>query len=627
MLNENQNGFTDPLEEIMDRVKSKDVIAPIAAATPALSTPIEIHREPLTINYGDDDLDKEIERDEIAQREEKIKKAEEVQREHDEHKDVINPPQPYDVNAIASDVDFQGSTLELVSKMVNQVVKDYGLTSGGIPMEDTNVLDEYGNPIQIRQRVMGELVTEYQMNGDIITQKFVSIILDNWVMEDGTSARVFIENRDNPTNKEEETNDETNDETSNTNDVEEEDKKAAININVYNAENTPVNVSIDGNLIENINEEKVVDIYVKHVSEQEMRSAKVIENCETPGIIKPYDPGMSDIPVTLPLSGYRVVLRPMSWLEVLTYIKPPMRTAADSIYKQWSIIYNHIKWTSIGEFKDFEDFMNKTRHADQEFFMWAILVATVSEKETLRIPCTNPKCKEEHTFTYQPRSILKINEDAIPEYYNDADTAVPGEEALKVFNEKASTHTLYRLPESNILIEFEAPSAADFINHKYSRLRKIFYEFYPDGDSDKNLAGIVEMMNSGETDNIFALKLAIAMSVSAVSIPKEEYTTGLNGEQIKEVIDYKYTKWEDIDKILTETLTYDETVILFTKLIPDLGPFKSPVWFELEPFKCKKCGHVCDNLRITNIADQLLLQRAQTLLNTKINLIEQPKNS
>ena len=633
MSNETNNtGFNDPLDEILDRIESQkaDIVTP-KIEEPSLPEQLEIRRDdPPVINYGDDDLDAENARIDQMIADEKIKKAEEAQRIHDENKGVpILPTPTTNPDAYAEEVNFQGNVLGIVTKMVKQVVSDYGLNSGGIPEEDPDNLDQFGNPTRIKQHVMGNLVAEYHMNGEIITQNFVSEILDNWIMADGTPARVFIENRDNPNNNA------TSPTTENKNninnyadetDANDDKANSAININVYNADDTPINVNIDGTIIDDISEEKVVDVYVKRVTQQEMLSAKVIENCKTPGIIKPYDPGISDIPVTLPMSGYRAVLRPMSFMEVLTYIQPAARTAADLIYKQWSIIYKHIKWTSIGEFTDFNDFMEKTRFADQEFLMWAILVATATEKESLVISCKNPDCKHGHKLVYTPRNIIKIDPEAVPSYYNDADIASPGEEAMKVFTEKASTHTFYRMPTSGILIEFEAPSAADFINYKYPRLRKIFNEYYPDRDFDENLPNIMEMMNSVDQFGVDTLKFAIAIAVSTVSVPRQETVT-INGVTTSETVDYKYTEWDDIDSILTESLTYDESVLLFTKLIPEVGPFKSPVSFELEPFKCEKCGNNNDNLHITNIAGQLLLPRSQTLMNTKVNLIEQPKNS
>ena len=615
MNENNKGGFVDPLDDVMNRISSQksNIITPKQPQPDNFKELVaeqsnEIRKaDPEPINYGDDDLEDEIAREEELLKQQKQQKIEEAARVHEENKGEKMAPQHLDLNEIAHELGFQAETISIVGKMAEEVVKRNKLPSGGIPVEDEKILDANGNPIPIRLRAMGELVEEYQNQGEIITKKFEDIVLDNWVLDDGTPARAYIMNRDNPQPVEE----------TKSNDVEEEEKEKepAVNINVYNADNTPITVNIDGSIVEDIKKESVIDIYVKEVSEKELRASKVIENCKIENIIKPYDPGLADAPVTLPVSGYRAVLRPMGWFELVTYVQPTARTAADAILKQWSIIYKHIKWTSIGEFKDFDDFLSKTKFVDQEFLMWAILVSTASENESITIGCGEKECKNTHTMTYNPRSIINIDPNTVPKYYQKVDSAAPGAEAIEVYQNHAVTHRMFRLPKTKVLVEFDSPSVAEFINVKYSRMRTVFEQYYPDDNFDQVLPQLMELLNDEKMrDTEFALKMAAAIGISAVSLH-------VDGK------DYRYTDWSSIEKILMETLDYSDSFLLFTKLFPEYAVFKSPISFSLEGFKCEKCGRDNTHLPITSIAGQLLFSLSQRYENTKINLTDQLPNS
>lgn len=615
MNENNKGGFVDPLDDVMNRISSQksNIITPKQPQPDNFKELVaeqsnEIRKaDPEPINYGDDDLEAEIAREEELLKQQKQQKIEEAARVHEENKGEKMAPQHLDLNEIANELGFQAETISIVGKMAEEVVKRNKLPSGGIPVEDEKILDANGNPIPIRLRAMGELVEEYQNQGEIITKKFEDIVLDNWVLDDGTPARAYIMNRDNPQPVEETKSD----------DVEEDEKEKepAVNINVYNADNTPITVNIDGSIVEDIKKESVIDIYVKEVSEKELRASKVIENCKIENIIKPYDPGLSDAPVTLPVSGYRAVLRPMGWFELVTYVQPTARTAADAILKQWSIIYKHIKWTSIGEFKDFDDFLSKTKFVDQEFLMWAILVSTASENESITIGCGDKDCNNTHTMTYNPRSIINIDPKTVPKYYQKVDSAAPGAEAIEVYQNHAVTHRMFRLPKTKVLVEFDSPSVAEFINVKYSRMRTVFEQYYPDDNFDQVLPQLMEMLNDEKMrDTEFALKMAAAIGISAVSLH-------VDGK------DYRYTDWSSIEKILMETLDYSDSFLLFTKLFPEYAVFKSPISFSLEGFKCEKCGRDNTHLPITSIAGQLLFSLSQRYENTKINLTDQLPNS
>ena len=70
-------------------------------------------------------------------------------------------------NKISGLIESESHTHEVVTEMIKSVIKSEGLPHGCVPDE-------------IRRHVMGELVQEYQLSGEI-TDKFTSLIKDNWV--------------------------------------------------------------------------------------------------------------------------------------------------------------------------------------------------------------------------------------------------------------------------------------------------------------------------------------------------------------------------------------------------------------------------------------------------------------
>lgn len=616
--------FTDPLDDIISRYNSTGAgttkenestgivgmptdVKSNVGAPPVSEDTVEIRKvapAPIEdINYGDDDLDEEIRREDEARAAQRREQAEALEQMKEDNKPDAMPPEFYDMNAVTDAVDFQAGTLDIVGRMVKEVVNINKIPSGGIP--DVNPVTKQ----ELKRLVMGDLIEQYHLNGEVITKQFEDIILDNWYLDSGITARAYVMNG----YKDIDQNPVDNDKPVETETVEEK-PNPTININV--PDGTPVTVNIDEEVVNTLKKDKkVVDIFVTQITEKEMFASKVIENSDMEGIITPYDPGINDIPVTLPISGYRMILRPLSWLEVMSVAAPTGRTQSDIILRQLSVIYKHIKWTSIGMFKDFDDFLSKTKFVDREFLLWAVLVATSSDYEDLTLTCGNKKCDYEQPYRYAPRDIIKIDPEKIPNYYEEVDVVSAGPEAIKVFERVASTHIVYRLPNTQTLIELDAPSLKDFVETKLDRMRKLFNRFYPDDNFDQLFPQIMQELNSNEFNNPeFAILLMGSILISAVSVNK-------NGT------DYRYTNWDDIEEIITSHLDLDDSFILFNKILPESNALVSPVSFELEGFICPKCGRKNTNVPIPDIGQSLLFLLSRRYENTEIKLTESPKNS
>ena len=248
--------------------------------------------------------------------------------------------------------------------------------------------------------------------------------------------------------------------------------------------------------------------------------------------------------------------------------------------------------------------MKKTKYADRELLMWGILIAAADEEETITIRCGNPKCRKPHSLKYYPRTIIHVNDDLIKNYdYETTHTVSPGKEALDHFNKLNSTVKRYKLPNSGYIIEIEdRPSAYDFLNRRYPLMHELEKRFYPDGRKE----------DTPENPE-YGYLLAHALFITAISIIKDDK-------------EYRYTNWDDIEKIITTALDMRDEAILIQLVEKVANSVSSPMQFYIENFTCDSCGHHEDRIPIPDIGDTLIFQLSQRLSSTEINLIEMESN-
>lgn len=548
--------------------------------------------------YGDNDLANEIkEEDAIAEQQRIATAAENAEnRAKTEVAKISIAPNPYDKRYQNDAIGYQSEKLSTVSLMVQKVVAKHKLFSGGIPENPVPELGVLG-----RMAVMGELIDIYHKSGEKITKEFEDMVLSNWLMPDNTLASSHL-SEDGTLN-----NAVVADASSNTANANEnaEKKEDAPTINITVEKNSPVTVNVDEEMIKRATLSKEINVHVKEVCEKDLLRTVIVENSNQEGIITKYDSGINDVPVTLPMSGYRCVLRPINYFDFIKLTAPTSQNAADTELKRWSVIYDHIKNPSIGDFENFEDFMKKTKYQDREILMWALLVATADEEEGLDITCGNPKCRNHVKLKYDPRTIIHIDQDKIPEWYIPAYEAAPGEEAIKIWENANKRRKRYRLPNTGIIAEINEPSAYDFVTNKLPLLNEIFKRYRPDtvmSEQDMNDPSMAE----------FDYLSSNALFVSALTIIREE-----NGK----TKEYRYTNWDDIERIITESLDSEDSAILI-KLIQQDRNNRNPVSFRVENVTCPKCGRHDEFIPINDIGNSLLFQLSRRLENTQVNLIE-----
>ena len=560
--------------------------------------------------YGTNDLNNSIKEEENQAQLERERAAMEQKAVAEQQVKYVQPPDPYDKKYQADAIGFQGDKLGIVTGMINRVVAKYKLISGGIPEAVTDV---NGTVVLGRLQVMGELTDQYHANGEKITPEFENIILNNWIMPDGTLAINNLSNGividktmyngpvvNNPVSNAAEE--------APTDEQPKEEQAPTININVE--KNSPVTVNVDESVTAQMTQDKVINIHVREVSEKEMQASTIIENSNKPGIISAYDSGINDVPVTLPLSAYRCVLRSINWFDFIKLTAPTSRNSSDNELKRWSVIYNHIKNPSIGDFESFEDFMKKTKYQDRELLMWGLLVATADDEETLSITCGNPKCRKPIKIQYRPRNIVHIDEEnPATETWKAAEKATFGVEAYKIWESVNKKRRRYKLPNTGIIAEINEPSAFEFVTEKLPLVNSIFKRYQPDKD-------MTDVDMNGEDMLEFDYLSANALFISAMTVVRNE--DGADKE-------YRFTNWDDIEKIITTALDAEDSSVLL-QIISKSRANVSPVTFRVDDINCPACGRHENYIPIDDIGSTLLFQVSRRLNNTQINLIEMDSN-
>jgi hypothetical protein len=605
------SNFKDPLDAIIAKheaaakgetvEKTDETIVPQVPVSPVPdhiilptgeSIPTPETKAPIEIDYGDDDQDAEIAAEEAERDAMRQAAVEEAAAKRAEEKKTIMPPDSHDPNVMADFANYQTEKVAVVTTMVNKVIAKYHITEGAIPE-----LPDLMNNVKGRREVMGDLIEYFDTHTDNeITPEFEAIILNNWIMPSGEKASVWIKNPHPTYNTPEEEAEAKAKPSVQVNEKLEVVPQITINV----PEGSDVTVNVDADVVRNMSESRKVDIVVNKISEKEMKM-DVILNTQQKGIIQTYDSGVNDTPVTLPISAYRCVMRPINWFDFIRLVSPSSQNRSDDELKKWSVIYKHLKSPSIGAFKDFDDFLKKTKYQDRELLMWAVLVATADEEEPLSIKCPNPKCRYERTLKYRPRTIVHLDPDHIPAYYNDCHNAMAVEDAQKIFNEVSNKRTRYTLPNTGIIVEISEPSAYDFITKKLNLVQQLFERYVPDGDMSELDPEDPKMVE-------FDYLSANALYITSMSI-------------IRDGKEYMFDQWEDIEEIIRDGLDTEDSAILL-KLIGKSRANTSPVSFYLEDIVCPKCGLKRDKLPINDIGQTLLFQVSRRLDNMEVNLKE-----
>ena len=582
--------MNEPVEEIVEEEPSSEIVQPPVVNyvnNSSLFDDVEIDDEDEDI-YGKNDFDKEIEEDDRRREMEHAQKLEEARAREEDNKLNTLPPQSLDKEFQRTAIDFQTNKISIVTGMVERVKAKYHL-KGGI------------NPNKSRA-VMGDLVEYYENFGEDITPEFEQIILKNWQHVDD-NGEPYPDNQPN-TNA-------TTDEASQTTNTPKEDPDVNINIDVE--PNQPVTVNVDDEVIKAINKKRIVNINVREITNKDMKKVVVIENSPKEGVVRSFDRGLGYTPITLPLSGYRCMIKPMNFFDMIAMTSPDNNSIIDYNRKRWSTIYDHLKNPSIGDFKDFDDFLMKTKYNDLQLLEWGLLTATSDDEETITLECGNPKCKQEFVHVYTPRTLIHPVPERMPKEFEEISTA-GYDRAHELFDQINGKRTRYILPNSKIQIEINEPSAYEYI---FTKLPLIMDKYAAKFPEDKELSQFANIQQNAHRDPRFmefALTSSMIMRISAIVIPPPD------NEKYDTPHEYRYTDWDTIEQQLG-MLEMEDTLAVF-KLLSEADQ-EVPIEFYISDIQCPHCGRKEPRgLPVSSLVENLIFRVSRRLQNTEINLMK-----
>ena len=620
-MNENNNEFHDELDDVIARATKKfglnndepidDAVTPAVPETPIVNE--EVPTTP-TVNYVDNDLldmdlddddddlriddpdddpygirdfDHEMEEEDRQRELIRQQQLQEAKNRQDEMNDGMRalPPQSLDKNFQKEAIDFQTDNLSIVTGMVERVKAKYHL-KGGIKNDRLRM-------------VMGDLLEEYYNNGEEITPRFEKIIMDNWTHA-GDNGEEYS-NTDAPSTQNAAVNNTT---------AERLEDVQPVEVNIDVTPDQPVTVNIDDEIVNAINKKRVVNINVRELTSKDMEKVTVIENSPREGIIRSFDTGLGYTPLTLPLSAYRCMIKPMNFFDMISMNAPDNNSPVDYHLKRWRTIYDHLKNPSIGEFKDFEDFLKKTKYNDMTLLEWGLLTATSDDEETLTLECGNPKCKQEFIHRYTPRTLIHPKPDKLPPEYDEI-SKTGGDRAIQLHDQIASKRTRYRLPNSKVVIEIWEPSAYEYLTIKLPLIMSRYQERFPN-DPNMEMMQDENRRNSDPRMMEFSIMMSMMMRIPAIIVPppdEDDYNTPH---------EYRFTNWDDIEEQLG-MLPMEDTLAIF-KLISEQDD-SAPIDFYVSDIQCPHCGRKEPRgLPVTNLVQNLIFRVSRRLQNTEINL-------
>lgn len=220
--------------------------------------------------------------------------------------------------------------------------------------------------------------------------------------------------------------------------------------------------------------EKAKRIKLVAVEEEGFKSIKIKKNYDPNKAHKIskkiFDRSLS--PFIAIASGYTGKMGNVSCSEALKLIDVSDQPTANSLTEKWSVLFDKLRYCSIGKFDDFDSFLKNTAYYDYDAMVYAILCASYPDDDKITLQCTNEKCGKSFEINYSNSSLLdkdsftdkmkeRIMEIVDNEIYEDKAKEVHENSLIKQVKRVAVTD------DDSILLDLYIPTAYDVIEHLY----------------------------------------------------------------------------------------------------------------------------------------------------------------
>ena len=315
--------------------------------------------------------------------------------------------------------------------------------------------------------------------------------------------------------------------------------------------------------------------------------------------IDKYQLSVSKTHMIFPLSGFSADLGGLSYGE---FADITLDIGDDSIDeydfdKNWrmlSVIYDKMTNVSCGSFKSFEDFLKKFAWNDVPLAIYALLISTQPETDTLAMRCNEPKCKKSFTHKYNTRGLIDFKSCATG-YLQSIDKVsnAKGNDRFKVAEESlVRTVKKTKLPDSGYVVEIGPASCWDYL---YG-ICEAFTEFQNLTDEEKE-----ERQEEFLKQAYYSTMLLTLRAIDVVDARGEWH---------------RITTYEKIFEIFDKHMTPNDFNIVSAITTKGINEYK--IGFSLKNIVCPHCGAVTNSIEIE--PKELVFQIQQTMSNTQVTL-------
>lgn len=332
-------------------------------------------------------------------------------------------------------------------------------------------------------------------------------------------------------------------------------------------------------------------IKVTEVEEQKFKSIKirrVNDHKKARTIIeRNFDRTLSSI--VAPISGYVGKMGNCSVGEIASIFNITANTNADTIREAWTLIYNKLKYTSLGNFETFDDFIKNTAYDDFEHFVFGILCSSFPEDDKFSFNCKEKGCGKDFEIPYKNSELIRSNEANDECKITLMKTIEAGNtlESAKAFHNESMLYNAQRISindDDSVLVDVYAPSVYDVLTRIYTDLNK-------------------DNLPKDENDEEATFVCALTQKVKAIYL----YSPAEEGDEDDEGSYIGVADPNDIFEIIGKKLNKDEVTKLLTYVTNFFGNYY--IGYGLADVVCPNCHHSYGPYIVS--PSRMLFQRVQ----------------
>lgn len=349
-------------------------------------------------------------------------------------------------------------------------------------------------------------------------------------------------------------------------------------------------------------EQKIIDeaneIHVIEVEDKELATLKtkrVDENdLSFMDTIDKYQLSVSKTSMVYPISGFSADMAGLSYGEFADISLDTTSEDSSDEYdynKNWkmmSVIYDKMTNISSGKFNDFVDFLKKFAYADLQLAIYALLISTEPEEDTISLRCHADNCGKGFIHKYAIRSLIDFS-DATTDYLKAIDKVhdARGEGCFKVAeNSPVRTIKKIRLPETNYIAEIGPASCYDF------------------------LYGICNQMGNLKEVKDEDAVIKKLYYILILNVVRAIHVKDVNGAYVR------ITNYENLTEIFDKYLTPEDFNILQSIYVKSIEEYR--IGFSVKNIVCPHCGSKTESIDID--PRELVFRIQQTMRNTRLTL-------